>query len=443
MQGVKVIVVGAGLAGLAAARALETAGASVTLLEARDRVGGRIRTIREFGHRQHAEAGADLIEEAQSEVFTLARELRLTPVQILRKGWGFYGSNRGGRRRMTSAPGMFRQAAERLRPEIEDYKLAGRRWDSAVAAGIARQSVADWLQRVNAEAGVAAAMRGLRGFFLADPQDLSLLPVVDQFASGGTPGEGRMFRLAGGNDQLPERIAADLRATVRLNAIVRRIVRTRRSVRITFEKRGRHQITADYAVITLPASALRDLEFEPPLPEPQWKANTSLKYGAATRVLLQFATRFWRKPTRPSAYGSDQPTGAVWDANEEQGGRAGILTLLAGGRASAVLQAIANDAGIHGIVDRLEWLGTPSALTAATMVTWENDPWCQGGYAVFDPGFDPGLRRWLRRPAGRLVFAGEHTSIQWQGFMNGAIESGRRAAAELRAIAQGHGRQAR
>ena len=64
---------------------------------------------------------------------------------------------------------------------------------------------------------------------------------------------------------------------------------------------------------------------------------------------------------------------------------------------------------------------------------WEDDPWARGGYAVFGPSFDPYLRDWLRRPAGRVVFAGEHTSIKWEGFMNGAIESGLRAAAEIRA----------
>jgi monoamine oxidase len=66
-------------------------------------------------------------------------------------------------------------------------------------------------------------------------------------------------------------------------------------------------------------------------------------------------------------------------------------------------------------------------------VIWEDDPHARGGYAFFDPAFDPDLRAWLARPAGRIFFAGEHTSIRWQGYMNGAVESGRRAAAEVAA----------
>jgi monoamine oxidase len=70
------------------------------------------------------------------------------------------------------------------------------------------------------------------------------------------------------------------------------------------------------------------------------------------------------------------------------------------------------------------------------IVIWEDDPWARGGYAVFGAGYDPRLREWLARPAGPLVFAGEHTSVRWPGYMNGAIESGKRAAAEIRALSR-------
>ena len=83
---------------------------------------------------------------------------------------------------------------------------------------------------------------------------------------------------------------------------------------------------------------------------------------------------------------------------------------------------------------RLRWLGRPAALRALWHTSWEDDPLAGGGYAAFTSDFDPRLRGWLRRPAGRIVFAGEHTSVKWEGFMNGAIDSGQRAAAEIRAL---------
>src|SRR5688500_10317550 len=211
MRGVRIVIGGAGLAGLSAARLLEADGAHVTVAEARDRVGGRVHTLRSpFAHGQHAEAGADLIESEQEDVLALAKELRLEPVQILRRGWGFYGTGGGGRMRVSSAPGVFEKAPRRLTREIDDYKAAHERWDSPVAQAIGRVSVAEWMDRIDADRRFRAAMRGLRGFFLADPEDLSLLALVDQFASGGTPGEGHMFRLKGGNDRLPHAMAKQL-----------------------------------------------------------------------------------------------------------------------------------------------------------------------------------------------------------------------------------------
>ena len=149
-------------------------------------------------------------------------------------------------------------------------------------------------------------------------------------------------------------------------------------------------------------------------------------------MLLQFSRRFWRHRTRPSAFGTDQSIGAIWDGNEQQKGAAGILSLLAGGRASRELQAIVQAEGGAGVARGLSWMGKPSRLLSTRTITWETDEWARGGYAYFDPSFDPLLRAWLSRPAGRLVFAGEHTSERWQGYMTGAVESGQRAAAEVR-----------
>ena len=173
----------------------------------------------------------------------------------------------------------------------------------------------------------------------------------------------------------------------------------------------------------------------PALPAQQHEAIVRLKYGRATKTLLQFSKRFWRSVGRPRAFGSPLPFGAVWDGTEDQRGRAGILTLLAGGGASDATQAIVAKHGTKGLADSLDFLGSKDAdLLASRQIVWEQDPYARGGYAYFDPGFDPALRAWLSRPAGRLFFAGEHTSIRWQGYMNGAIESGRRAAAEVAAV---------
>ena len=432
------MVAGAGLAGLSAARQLERDGARVTILEARTRVGGRVQTIRDiFAARQHAEAGADLIEGAQTLVLQLASSLGLKPRRILRQGFSYYGPDRSGRMRVWQGPGAWAEASRRLRPETEQWKAACRQWNSGVAAALGPVSVARWLRRQKADPSFAAGVRAMRGFFLADPEDLSLLPLIDLFADGETPGQDDFFRIPGGNDRLPQKLAESLKARILLGAHVRRVRQRDKRVTVTFsEGSARQAIEADFAVIALPATTARDIEFAPRLPDTQSQAIARLKYGAATRVLLQFATPFWRRTHRHRAFGTSLPVGAVWDASEHQRGRSAILMLLAGGRSSEACRQILAAEGGSGVVDRLRWLGRPSELQTMWHVSWEDDPLARGGYAVFSPDFDPEWRDWLRRPFDRVMFAGEHTSVESEGFMNGALESGYRAAAEVAALAR-------
>jgi len=438
LSGTSVIVAGAGLAGLAAAHDLTKMGAGVIVVDARDRVGGRVWTVRDgFAEGQHAEAGGDLIDEEQQEIRGLARDLGLATTRILRGGFAYVRPDGSGRPRILArgAARGWDRLAETLEGTIRPFRLAERRWDSPISAAIAKRSFATWLDEVKADEELRTTATGLRGFFLADPEELSLLAIVDQFANDDAPTPGPLYRIEGGNDRLATTIAAPLGDRVRLRTEVVAISHRGPGVRVTVkDRRGQSQMACDYVVLTLPAALLRRIPITPSLPARQHEAIAQLRYGRATKTLLQFSRRFWRGAGRPRAFGSALPFGAVWDGNEEQRGRFGILSLLAGGGASDATQELVAKDGPRGLVQELEWLGSRSAeLIASREFVWEDDPLSRGGYAFFDPAYDPDLRQWLARPAGRLFFAGEHTSIKWQGYMNGAVESGRRAAAEIAA----------
>lgn len=435
----RIVVVGAGLAGLTAACELEADGAEVTVIEARDRVGGRVWTIRDaLVQGQQAEAGGDLIDHDQEAILTLARRLRLDLLPVLRSGFAFV---RGDARRRRAPPrarhGAFWAAIQQaLEPQIRDYRQSEQRWDSPLARRLARISVADWLDSIGAEPALRAILRGLRGFFLADPEELSLLPLVEQLAAESAVPK-RFYRIEGGNDRLAAALAARLRRPVRLQTVLHGVRASGRRVRIEVEDAdgARSRLAADALILTLPATTLREVDFSPPLPEDQRRAIAGLRYGRATKTLLQFEKRFWRGRGKPLAYGTDLPIGALWEGSDGQKGSAGILTLLAGGSASEdTLRLLARD-GPSGLAAQVNWLGAQHVpLLHSRIVKWTADRWVRGGYAFFDPAFDPAGRALLGRAHGRCLFAGAHTSLRWQGYMNGAVESGLRAAVEARAL---------
>ena len=438
MRGTSVLIAGAGLAGLTAARELTKKGAAVTVIDARDRVGGRVLTMREpFLHGQHAEAGADLIDESQTEICKLIADvgLRTASDPAGRLHVGPAGPARGAAWR-ASAAGRISQSG---------CSPKSARSASASSDGMAASRTRSRESR-SRSGSIASARRkalkdvavGLRGFFLADPDELSLLALTDQFAEDGTPGSEKMFRIIGGNDRLPAALARALGSRMRLRTILRRVVQTRDGVTAALESNGRlsrgalrlsrvrdagddgarRGVRARHAG----AAAAGDGERQVRRCDENRAAVRSRDRGGSAASLARSAPRCRSAPcgteTRNSS-GSHR-----WQAD----------LLARGGGASAATREMLAAEGPSRIVRELSWLNLKNTeLLAWTSLSWEHEPWSRGGYAFFDTQFPPSLRYWLARPFGRIFFAGEHTSLRWQGYMNGAVETGLRAAEEVAA----------
>jgi monoamine oxidase len=431
MQPAHVVVAGAGLAGLSAAYELARRGTVVTVIDARVYAGGRVRTIRDFSGGQHAELGGEFIESDHKEIRQLCDTFGLRLIRVLRDGFTHRFLAQDGRYTVART-GPWTALAKSLAPLVRRYQEAQGRPTADALREMSTISLGGWLRSAKSAPSVEEMAVALRGFFLADPDDISVLPVVEQIANGGSPAQAKLFRVDGGNDRLVDALIDAIRGRLLLGHVVRTLMQTPdRIIAGVIDPSGQaQQIEADAVVVALPASTLRNIEIDPPLPDRQRDAIERLAYGCATKVLLQTSGRPWGA-RRARAFATDGSLGAFWDASEEQGSSASIIAFLAGGNAAARLRDEAND-DARALMAQLCWLRMDRVPVAALSVAdWTADPWARGGYAFFDPGFDPAWRPLLAQRAGRIVFAGEHTSRRWQGYMNGAVESGLRAAREL------------
>jgi monoamine oxidase len=290
------------MAGLTAAYELRRRGGDVRVVEARARIGGRVHTIRNsFQHDQYAEAGGELIEEEHAAVQELARRLRLSMEPALKRGFGQYIARRDGRGKVASESTTWEVFERYFARACDEYARAEYAPDSPITRAWARLSLDDALRRAQAPASARRMAMALRGFFLAEPEELSLLMVLDQLREGGDPARLRMMRIAGGND----RLAAALAKAIGISAISLRheaiaITQNSGDVRVTIKDGHgtRTEAVADYAIVTVPAPIVRRIKFLPHLPDPQQHAIDALVYGRATKTLLQFARPFWRRRDR-------------------------------------------------------------------------------------------------------------------------------------------------
>jgi monoamine oxidase len=449
LRGIRVAVIGGGLAGLVAARELSKQQAVAHVIEARSRVGGRVWTLRDDSFStEPVELGGEFVDGSHQPLRDLASECGLALTRVIRDGFGLALEVDGRLRIHNTQKNIWRGFRRALADDVEAFEETDCDWNSTIAAALARHSLEDLLRARRASADVRAMAAALRGFFVADSDALSALVGVELAMEEVDPGHVSHFRVKGGNDLLVTALARGKNLMFSFERTVKRIQQTDTEVLITMtEPHGRLEtVRADYVVVTVPPPILRTWSLSPPLPAEQRRAMETLSYGFATKAQLRFDTRWWRPsarrhgeagPRRPRAWGTNLPVGAIWEATESAQGPA-VLTLFAGGSASEQLQEILESGGPDAVTGHLRWLGTPEPVREIRSMTWERDPRAKGGYAFFGKSFDPGLRDQLSRAFGRILFAGDHTSREHQGYMNGAVESGHRVVKELAVLEHLH-----
>ncbi|MEK6408966.1 MAG: FAD-dependent oxidoreductase [Acidobacteriota bacterium] len=442
-----VVVLGGGLAGLAAGFELKRAGHSVTILEARKFPGGRVQTIRDFVGGQYAEAGALSFPESHTFTYGYATDFGLPLRQATSFGLDSIANIRGNRFRVNStgptvipfqltsrerAAGVYGIISLYLGSYMSEVGNPRKpNWPPDALKAIDAVSLKHLLSDLGASDGaidiIAASQLGLLGFGLDSFSAMD--GVVTEAIASAPP----FYEIVDGNDQLASVLKRRVKKQFRKASVVTRIEQNENGVTVTYTNAdGIQTIAADRVICTLPFPILKDIEVSPPFSDDKRRAIEELKLTPVTRTFLQFRNRVWEQAGL-SGYGlSDLPIQNTFSPTLTQEGRPGILTSYTGGQRALDLGAMSESDRQSFVLRQMGNMfnGLGSQYEGGTSHIWHEDKWARGAFAYFEPGQMTTLLPIAQRPEGRIHFAGEHTSA-WHGWMNGALESGNRAAEEV------------
>jgi monoamine oxidase len=449
-----VVVVGAGLAGLVAAREVARAGRSVAVLEARGRVGGRMFDRRIAGG-EVVDLGAEFIGPTQNRIRALVDELGIETFPSPNAGRNVYYA--GGRRTTYLDTGLTGTAP----PDpslLVDLLLVVPRLDSMAlkvpvdapytapgAAQLDGQSLEGWLRRssTGSKRFMDFTAVATRSIFGADPRELSLLFTLFYIAASGderTPGTfernfntrngAQQDRIDGGTHQIADRLARELGRRVVRDAPVRRIVAGRGFVDVVSD---RYVNRARRVIVALPPALAGRIQYEPALPALRDGLTQRMPQGHLVKVQAIYERPFWRDDGLNGTSISDVgPCNITFDSSPRSGRPGALLGFVGGDEARRFVRLPEQERRRAALASLARSFG-PRALEALDYIEadWASEPYSRGcPVGIAPPGVLTAYGTALREPVGAIHWAGTETSTYWNGYMDGAVRSGERAARE-------------
>ena len=436
-----VVVVGAGLAGLAAARRLTAEGLDCVVLEARNRVGGRTLN-HSIGDEKIVEVGGQWVGPTQTRVLELMRELGLDSFPTYVKGEHVIEYNGELKRYTGTIPKLgarvladFGQAQWKL-DRMARKVPADAPWTAPKAKEWDSQTLWSWMRRNVFTQGARDGLSlGVEAVWAAQPEDLSLLHVLFYISSAGgldalwdTEGGAQDARVVGGSQLISIRMAEELGDRVVLDAPVRRIAYE--PDRVTVHADG-VEVEARRAIVAMPPTLTCRIAYDPPMPALRDQLTQRIPQGAVIKCMAIYDRPFWReRGLTGQATSIEGPVKLTFDNSPPDGSPGVLLGFLEGNQARA-LGAWEPGRRREAVIDGFKRLFGPEAGTPLDYVdkSWADEEWTRGCYGCYMPtGAWTAYGPQLRDPVGPIHWAGAETATVWSGYMDGAVRSGDSAA---------------
>jgi monoamine oxidase len=446
---VDVVVVGAGLAGLRAAQRLRQKGHSVAVLEARDRVGGRILNRGLGGNRGVVEVGGQWVGPTQHRIQKLISDLGLRTFPTFNQGKNVYyrASAPIPRQTYTGAipPANGASLIElavilaRLNQMAAEVPL-DRPWTAARAAEYDGQTLESFKQANTTIPETRDLFDlGIQAVFAAEPRDLSLLHTLFYIHSAGsfenlinTQGGAQEQRIVGGSQRIAIKLAKQLGRSIVLEAPVMEIERVRGGV-IAHTPRGAWK--AKRAIVAVPPTIAGRIRYSPRLPGLRDQLTQRVPMGTVIKTMVVYDRPFWRDDGLTGQATSDTGAVRITYDNSPPDGKPGVMLGFIEGTQARRLLGASRRARRSAVLESLErYFGSRARTGAKAYIekSWADEPWTRGCYVGFmPPGVLLDYGEALRRPVGPIHWAGTETATVWNGYLDGAVQSGDRAAREV------------
>ncbi len=442
----RIAVVGAGLAGLTAAHYLKKSGLHADIYDANSRAGGRCYTASGLmGPGLTTELGGEFLDTIHEDILALVGEFglelfdyRSPPESNFTEAFFFDGELRY-QANVVSEFRLLAPIIERDMISLEDEGPAG----TAAFEALDALSISAYFDSIGASGWIRSLLEVAYcteyGLEVDNQSSLNLLYLISADTSGGrfeVFGESdERFKVRGGNELIARSLADGLQDQIKLDYRLERLSMSGESYVLDFQVGGSaRSFEADFVIMAIPFSTLRSVDLALELPPEKLTAIRELGYGTNSKLFLGFSSRVWRNGNLSGNFFADLGSQSGWDNSRSQPGSRGSITIYSGGNigADADKRSIA-DAARSSVRDLERFM--PGAMRTFTgeahRFHWPTNPFTLGSYAAYKVGQWTGISGNEITPVGRLLFAGEHCSVDFQGYLNGAVQTGRMASEEL------------